>query len=142
VDGMINLDIRFEDTRYCKDIYTEARLKMVLRQLPLICGKELKTKLVQEITALPAEQLEALSYALLRFKKAKHLKTWLKNNALSTEPQRDNEVQEQKEELIPMQFKMPRSWIREFKVIAASNEMKLNELLKECFAEYMKAANR
>jgi hypothetical protein len=61
----------------------------------------------------------------------------------SATEQRGDEVQEeQKEELIPIQFKMPRSWVREFKVTAAGNEMKLNELLKECFAEYMKAANK
>jgi hypothetical protein len=61
----------------------------------------------------------------------------------SATEQRGDEVQEeQKEELIPIQFKMPRSWVREFKVTAAGNEMKLNELLKECFTEYMKAANK
>jgi ribosomal protein L29 len=57
--------------------------------------------------------------------------------------QHSNEaVREQKEELIPLQFKMPRSWVREFKLTAADKEMKLNELLKECFHEYMKAANK
>jgi Domain of unknown function (DUF4351) len=84
---MINLDIRFEDTRCYRDIRTKARLDMVLSQLPLICGGELKVKLVQKVTSLSAEQLKALSYALLDFKKTKHLKTWLKKNALSTEPQ-------------------------------------------------------
>jgi hypothetical protein len=43
-----------------------------------------------------------------------------------------------KEELIPLQFKMPRSWVKEFKLTAAENEMKLNELLKECFTAFMK----
>jgi hypothetical protein len=59
-----------------------------------------------------------------------------------TEQQGDEVQEEQKEELIPIQFKMPRSWVREFKVTAAGNEMKLNELLRECFAEYMKAVNK
>ncbi len=49
---------------------------------------------------------------------------------------------EQKEELIPLQFKMPRSWVREFKLVAAGKEMKLNELLKECFNEYIKTLNK
>jgi hypothetical protein len=50
-------------------------------------------------------------------------------------------VQAEKEELIPLQFKMPRSWVREFKLTAADKELKLNELLKECFNEYLKALN-
>jgi hypothetical protein len=60
----------------------------------------------------------------------------------SATEQRGDEAQEQKEELVPIQFKMPRSWVREFKVTAAGNEMKLNELLKECFTEYMKTVNK
>jgi hypothetical protein len=51
-------------------------------------------------------------------------------------------VQAEKEELIPLQFKMPRSWVREFKLTAADKELKLNELLKECFNEYLKALNK
>ena len=31
-------------------------------------------------------------------------------------------------ELVPMQFKMPREFVRAFKVAAASNDMKFNEL--------------
>jgi hypothetical protein len=41
-------------------------------------------------------------------------------------------------ELIPMQFKMPPDFVRAFKVQAASNGMKLNELLKSCFDAFMK----
>ena len=37
-------------------------------------------------------------------------------------------------ELVPMQFKMPREFVR-----AASNDMKFNELLKACFDAFMKA---
>jgi hypothetical protein len=51
-------------------------------------------------------------------------------------------VQAEKEELIPLQFKMPRSWVREFKLTAADKELKLNELLKECFSEYIKTLNK
>ena len=34
---------------------------------------------------------------------------------------------------IPMQFKMPPDFVKAFKVQAATNGMKLNELLKACF---------
>ena len=43
-------------------------------------------------------------------------------------------------ELVPMQFKMPREFVRAFKVAAASNDMKFNELLKACFDAFMKSA--
>jgi hypothetical protein len=59
----------------------------------------------------------------------------------SATEQRGNE-EEPKEELIPLQFKMPRSWVREFKLTAADKELKLNELLKECFSEYIKTLNK
>jgi hypothetical protein len=48
----------------------------------------------------------------------------------------------EKEELIPLQFKMPRSWVRDFKLAAAGNEMKLNELLKECFTAFMNSPKK
>jgi hypothetical protein len=38
-----------------------------------------------------------------------------------------------------MQFKMPREFVRAFKVTAASNDMKFNELLKACFDAFMKS---
>ena len=41
-------------------------------------------------------------------------------------------------ELIPMQFKMPPEFVRAFKMQAASNGMKLNELLKACFDAFIK----
>lgn len=41
-------------------------------------------------------------------------------------------------ELVPLQFKMPREFVRAFKVAAASNDMKFNELLKACFDAFMK----
>jgi hypothetical protein len=41
-------------------------------------------------------------------------------------------------ELVPMQFKMPPDFVRAFKVQAASNGMKLNELLKACFNAFNK----
>jgi hypothetical protein len=37
-----------------------------------------------------------------------------------------------------MQFKMPPDFVKAFKVQAATNGMKLNELLKACFDAFMK----
>ena len=45
-------------------------------------------------------------------------------------------------ELIPMQFKMPPEFVRAFKMQAASNGMKLNELLKACFDAFMKTSKQ
>ena len=45
-------------------------------------------------------------------------------------------------ELVPMQFKMPPDFVRAFKIEAASNGMKLNELLKACFDAFMKASKK
>ena len=42
-------------------------------------------------------------------------------------------------ELIPMQFKMPPDFVKAFKIQAATNGMKLNELLKACFDVFMKS---
>lgn len=44
------------------------------------------------------------------------------------------------EELIPMQFRMPPDFAKQFKHEAVERNMKLNELLKECFAVFMKTA--
>jgi len=41
-------------------------------------------------------------------------------------------------ELVPLQFKMPKEFVRDFKIAAARNDMKLNELLQACFTEFMK----
>ncbi len=41
-------------------------------------------------------------------------------------------------ELVPMQFKMPREFVKAFKLAAVSHEMKLNELLKACFDAFNK----
>lgn len=43
-------------------------------------------------------------------------------------------------ELVPMQFKMPPDFVKAFKVQAATNGMKLNELLKACFNAFMKSS--
>jgi hypothetical protein len=43
-------------------------------------------------------------------------------------------------DLIPMQFKMPPDFAKAFKVQAATNGMKLNELLKACFDAFMKSS--
>jgi hypothetical protein len=39
-------------------------------------------------------------------------------------------------DLIPLQFRMPPEFVREFKQAALDANMKLNELLRACFAEY------
>jgi hypothetical protein len=41
-------------------------------------------------------------------------------------------------DLVPIQFKMPPDFVRAFKVQAASRDMKMNELLKVCFQEFIK----
>lgn len=41
-------------------------------------------------------------------------------------------------DLVPIQFKMPPDFVRSFKVQAASRGMKMNELLKACFQEFIK----
>jgi hypothetical protein len=41
-------------------------------------------------------------------------------------------------ELVPMQFKMPPDFVKAFKIQAATNGMKLNELLKACFDAFNK----
>jgi hypothetical protein len=42
-------------------------------------------------------------------------------------------------ELVPMQFRMPPDWVKEFKQAALDRGLKLNEMLKACFAEMKKA---
>jgi hypothetical protein len=43
-------------------------------------------------------------------------------------------------DLVPMQFKMPPDFVKDFKIQAATQGMKLNELLKACFDAFMKAS--
>jgi hypothetical protein len=43
-------------------------------------------------------------------------------------------------ELVPMQFKMPPDFVKAFKVQAATDGMKLHELLKACFNAFMKTS--
>jgi len=43
-------------------------------------------------------------------------------------------------ELVPMQFKMPPDFVKEFKIQAATHGMKLNELLKACFDAFNKTS--
>jgi hypothetical protein len=45
-------------------------------------------------------------------------------------------------DLVPMQFKMPPDFVKAFKVEAAKNGMKLNELLKACFDAFMKSGKQ
>jgi hypothetical protein len=41
-----------------------------------------------------------------------------------------------REELVPLNFRLPVSFRREFKTYAAQHDMKLNELLRHCFEAY------
>ena len=41
-------------------------------------------------------------------------------------------------ELVPLQFRMPPEFVRQFKQAALDRDMKLNELLNECFQQFMK----
>jgi hypothetical protein len=42
-------------------------------------------------------------------------------------------------ELIPLQFRMPPEFVRAFKQEALDRDMKLNELLNFCFAEFVRS---
>ena len=41
-------------------------------------------------------------------------------------------------DLVPLQFRMPPDFVRAFKQAALDRDMKLNELLNECFHEFIK----
>lgn len=41
-------------------------------------------------------------------------------------------------ELVPLQFRMPPEFVRAFKQAALDRDLKLNELLNECFNEFNK----
>jgi len=45
----------------------------------------------------------------------------------------------EREELTPLNFRIPASFRREFKTYAATHDKKLNELLRLCFDAYRKA---
>jgi hypothetical protein len=45
-------------------------------------------------------------------------------------------------ELVPLQFRMTPEFVRMFKQAALDHDMKLNELLKACFEEFMKKGNQ
>lgn len=44
-------------------------------------------------------------------------------------------------ELVPLQFRMTPEFVRSFKQAALDRDMKLNELLNECFHEFIKNTN-
>ena len=44
-------------------------------------------------------------------------------------------------ELVPLQFRMPPEFVRAFKQEALNRDMKLNELLNFCFAEFVRAGS-
>ena len=41
-------------------------------------------------------------------------------------------------ELVPLQFRMPPEFVKAFKQAALDRDLKLNELLNECFQHFMK----
>lgn len=41
-------------------------------------------------------------------------------------------------EIVPIQFRMSKDFVRAFKQAALDRDMKLNELLEACFTEFMK----
>ncbi len=41
-------------------------------------------------------------------------------------------------DLVPLQFRMPPEFVRAFKQAALDRDLKLNELLNECFHEFIK----
>ena len=41
-------------------------------------------------------------------------------------------------DFVPLQFRMPPEFVRAFKQAALDRDMKLNELLNECFNEFIK----
>lgn len=46
-------------------------------------------------------------------------------------------------DLVPMQFRMPPEFVKAFKQAALDRDLKLNELLQSCFADFLKQeANR
>ncbi len=44
-------------------------------------------------------------------------------------------------ELVPLQFRMPPEFVRAFKQAALDRDLKLNELLNLCFAEFVQAGS-
>lgn len=47
-------------------------------------------------------------------------------------------IGQEREELTPLNFRIPASFRREFKTYAATHDFKLNELLRRCFESYRK----
>jgi hypothetical protein len=44
-------------------------------------------------------------------------------------------------ELVPLQFRMPPEFVKAFKQAALDRDLKLNELMNECFQHFMKTQN-
>jgi len=45
-------------------------------------------------------------------------------------------------ELVPMQFRMPPDFAMAFRMEAVKRNLKYNELLEECFQQFMKSADK
>lgn len=56
--------------------------------------------------------------------------------AVSSVPPPAKAAGQGREELVPLNFRLPASFRREFKTYAARHDMKLNELLRHCFESY------
>ncbi len=56
--------------------------------------------------------------------------------AVVTAPPAAPKIAATREELGPLNFAVPASFRREFKAYAANHDLKLNELLRRCFAAY------
>lgn len=72
-------DVRLEDTRAYQEIAEKqgqsVRVSIVMRQLTELIG-DLSSLTQAKISTLTLDQLEALSVALLRFKKLSDLEAW------------------------------------------------------------------
>ncbi|NBD14609.1 MAG: DUF4351 domain-containing protein [Cyanobacteria bacterium] len=72
-------DVDLKQTHFYQDVYVEAEVNLVLRQLKHRFG-ELDSNLVEQIQALGVSELEALAEALLDFATVADLESWLQQS--------------------------------------------------------------
>jgi predicted transposase YdaD len=72
-------DVDLKETRFYQDVYAEAEVNLVIRQLKRRFG-ELDSNLVEQIQALGVSELEALAEALLDFDTVADLESWLQQS--------------------------------------------------------------
>ena len=75
--GFTEVDLK--QTRFYQDVYAEAEVNLVIRQLKRRFG-ELDSNLVEQIQALGVSELEALAEALLDFATVADLEIWLQQS--------------------------------------------------------------